>query len=177
MTTTYNAHQAAHICGIHVRTIQRRAEELIDAGAWKDESGEWRIPLQVLRDIGMAPGRPLGGDARTSTGKTQVDDGGMPGRQGDYRDERVRELEEQVHVWQRRAEVAEALAAERREHLETAKQALRALTASPSTPVAPSAAPSVALSPPAPAAPRRSFSRLFRRSPKPPAAEPAAQPA
>ena len=168
MATTYNAHQAAHICGIHIRTLQRHAQELLDAGAWKDESGQWRIPLQVLRDIGMTPGQPRPGDTQPSTRKTQATDSDIDERPSDYTHAHAAELQEQVNIWRRRAEIAEALADERAHHLETATQALRALTAARSTeetPATPAATPAVASPPRHAAAPRHPFMALFRRTP------------
>ncbi len=164
MTTTYNAAQAARVCGITVRTIQRRAQELLAAGAWKDTGGEWHIPLQALRDIGLTPGRPLRGDTRTSNGKPRVAGGDTSGRLDDYTEARVAELEEQNHILLRRAEVAETAAAERAETIAALRQTVQVLEAPRHTPVAPPVAPSPPTATASPRTPRRPLLARLRRS-------------
>lgn len=126
--SVYNQHQAAAVCGVSVRTLQRRLPALEAAGAWKDASGQWHITLDALRAAGMAPGRPAGPPATHTTAddtpRRQHDATGALTRQQAELDQANREIAE----WRRRAELAEALAAERARTIDAQALALRALT-------------------------------------------------
>lgn len=128
--SVYNQHEAAAVCAVSVRTLQRRLPALESAGAWKDASGQWHITLDALRAAGMAPGRPTAPDRHRSTasdtGTRQHDTAGVLARQQAELDHAHREAAE----WRRRAELAEALAAERARTIDAQALALRALTTS-----------------------------------------------
>ncbi|MCH9730975.1 MAG: helix-turn-helix domain-containing protein [Actinomycetia bacterium] len=63
--TVMTAQQAADICGVTLRTIQRRRHRLEAGGAWKDAGGKWHIPISALTAAGLQPGRPKPPDSRT----------------------------------------------------------------------------------------------------------------
>lgn len=146
--SVYNQHQAAAVCGVSVRTLQRRLPALESAGAWKDASGQWHITLDALRAAGMAPGRPAGPPAPHTTAddtpRRQHDTTGALARQQAELDQANRDIAE----WRRRAELAEALAAERARTIDAQALALRALTTHQPDP-----APARTPAPPAPAPP------------------------
>ena len=50
--SVYTASQAASVCGVSLRTIQRKMAQLETAGAWKDAAGQWHIPLAAMREAG-----------------------------------------------------------------------------------------------------------------------------
>jgi hypothetical protein len=99
----YTASEAASVCGVSLRTVQRKIPLLEAAGAYKDGAGAWRIPVAAMRAAGLSPGRPsppdVGGDTAVRQRDSDVDTLSL--------------LREQVSELRRRAEVAEALAAER----------------------------------------------------------------
>jgi hypothetical protein len=99
----YTASEAASVCGVSLRTVQRKIPLLEAAGAYKDGAGAWRIPVAAMRAAGLSPGRLAPPDAG---GDTVV-------RQRDSDVHTLSLLREQVSELRRRAEVAEALAAER----------------------------------------------------------------
>lgn len=134
--TIYSQQQAATVCGVSVRTLQRRLPALESAGAWKDATGQWHITLDALREAGFTPGRPSAPDPASRPGHVNTT------RQRDTAaaDARVAELEREIAEWRRyaemdiaewrrRAEVAEALAVERARTIDAQALALRALTA------------------------------------------------
>lgn len=146
--SVYNQHQAAAVCGVSVRTLQRRLPALESAGAWKDASGQWHITLDALRTAGIAFGRPTGPNAdrntASDTGRRQHDTSGVLARQQAELDQAHREVAE----WRRRAELAEALAAERARTIDAQALALRALTAHTTTPYPQHPSPTPAATPP-----------------------------
>jgi|GEM_PF-6755068 len=126
--SVYTATEAAKLCGVSLRTVQRKSAQLEAAGAWKDTSGQWHIPMAAMRTSGLTPGRPTGPDPTPRD--TSV-------RQHDSSDSvtaiiaRYRATEQnmagQLAEWRRRAEVAEVQAAERQKIIEIQDRALRML--------------------------------------------------
>ena len=101
--SVYTASQAAAVCGVSLRTVQRKIPQLEAAGAYKDAAGQWHIPVAAMRAAGLSPGRPSAPDADSDTGLRQRDNDGAT----------LSQLQKEVAELRRRAEVAEALAAER----------------------------------------------------------------
>ena len=171
--SVYTATEAATLCGVSLRTVQRKSAQLEAAGAWKDTSGQWHIPMAAMRTSGLVPGRPTGPDTTPR---------GISMRQHDTADSvtaiiaRYKAAEQQlttdVAEWRRRAEVAEVQAAERQKIIDIQDRALRMLeNAPPPAPVQPplihgeSAQPPLihgeSAQPPAPAG-RRRLARFLR---------------
>jgi hypothetical protein len=122
---TFTVTTAAEACQVSRKTITRRIDQLKDGGAYKDATGAWVIPLGALLHAGLSPGRPAAPDP------VQLTQGGDVGRQDTGPD---RETQAQLADLQRRAEVAEALAAERAEQISDLRRTLAMLTAGQSAP-------------------------------------------
>lgn len=117
---TFTVTTAAKACQVSRKTITRRLDQLRDGGAYKDAAGAWVIPLGALLHAGLSPGRPAAPDP---VHVAQVSDVGP-------RDTRpTAALQAQLADLQRRAEVAEALAAERAEQITDLRRTLAMLTA------------------------------------------------
>jgi hypothetical protein len=129
--------EAATAAGRDRRTIRR----WLDAGrfpnAYRTATGEWRIPPNDLLIAGLRLHAPTPPDVEQ-----------QPPARAPEPD--VEALRIERDEWRRRAEVAEAVAAERAEALADARLALRALTSS-EPPRAPEPAVVVEPQPPAPA--------------------------
>jgi hypothetical protein len=123
MTTIVTAPQAARICGVTIRTIQRHREGLEAAGAWKDHRGRWQIPVTALAAVGLRPGNA---DTVTATVRDMTHDSTTvsPTSVTD-----ALALQAQLADLRRRAEVAEARAAGLQALVETQARALRQLEA------------------------------------------------
>jgi hypothetical protein len=110
---TLNVTEAADATGKSRRTIAR----LLDAGrldgAEKDDDGTWRIPVEALIAAGLTLHAPSPPDA-------PVSDKAPPPPPPDALDT----LRAEMADWRRRAEVAEAVAAERAAALEDVRSAL-----------------------------------------------------
>ena len=124
---TYTAAQAAELCQVSVRTIQRKTAELEAAGAWKDSTGQWHLTTDVLRAVGLSPGRPAAPEPPTAehdkpAGQPDIDGDTLSGVQAD-RDH-----------WRQRAQLAEAINTERERTIQTQATALRIIEATPPTP-------------------------------------------
>lgn len=142
-TTVFSMKQAAEVAGISVSTLRRRRSDLVAAGAEISPEG-WKVPMTALVACGLIPGegpepiaRAVPTPSRSSEGPQATDQA----RQLDELTSQVRDLEREVAEWRRRAEVAEARAAERGRALdalrianETERMALRMLTAGTSPP-------------------------------------------
>lgn len=144
--TIYSQQQAATVCGVSVRTLQRRSDALRAAGAWSDATGQWHITPEALRAAGLTPGRPTRPDptppARTTRQRdTAAADARVTELEREI-DEWRRRTEKDIAEWRRRAEVAEALAVERARTIDAQALALRALTAAPTPAPPPSHTPS-----------------------------------
>lgn len=141
--------EAARVAGVSVSTLRRRRDELTAAGAVIDPNG-WQVPITALIAVGLVPGEGHHTDdndtAATETPEASdaaakdapggdPDDGPHAVVRVRELEQKVRELSEQLHLWQRRAEVAEARAEERARSLdvlrianESERLALRMLT-------------------------------------------------
>jgi hypothetical protein len=110
---TLNVTEAADATGKSRRTIAR----LLDAGrldgAEKDDDGTWRIPVEALIAAGLTLHAPSPPDAAAS-------DETPPAPPRDALDT----LRAEMADWRRRAEVAEAVAAERAAALDDVRAAL-----------------------------------------------------
>lgn len=119
--SVYSAVQTATVCQVSLRTVQRKMPQLEAAGAWKDAAGQWHIPLVAMRSAGLSPGRPSPPDS----------DYDMSLRQRDTDSDTVSQLRAELAEWRRRAEVAEAQAAERERIIKAQQMALQMLDAAP----------------------------------------------
>lgn len=120
--------EAAEVAGISVSTLRRRKAALVEAGAVISESG-WQVPMTALIAAGLIPGEGEGPARPTPPAEA------AQGQEAAALRERVAELERQVSELRHRAEVAEAVAAERQQTLdvlrianESERMALRMLT-------------------------------------------------
>lgn len=193
--TVYTAAQAANVCQVSLRTVQRRIPQLEAAGAWKDTEGKWRIPVEAMSAAGLCPGRPAAPEKSLRQSLRQHDSRNPDSHDNSYDNtdtpssaatptastttttppstpiarvvaaEEVRRLEAEVAGWRRRAEVAEVQAAERTRMIETQAIALRALEAAV-TQLQLTTTPHPATSTPDPATTPRRRS-WFRRRPQP----------
>lgn len=124
--------EAAKACGVSPSTIRRRRAELAEYGARQDRpGGGWSIPIAALVRIGLmdaatAPDTPPAQAVAPVT---------APPADSPLKAEITR-LEKALTEQRHRADLAEAIAAERLAALEVERMALRALTAAPTPPVA-----------------------------------------
>lgn len=139
-TAVFTMREAARVAGVSVSTLRRRRDDLAAAGAVIDSSG-WQVPITALIAAGLISGEGQHHDiddapsAGTETAtEAPGSDLGAVVRVREL-EQRVQELSEQLHLWQRRAEVAEARAEERARSLdvlrvanESERLALRMLT-------------------------------------------------
>lgn len=134
----FTMREAARVAGVSVSTLRRRRDELTAAGAVIDPNG-WQVPITALIAAGLIPGEGHHDDhdAPAAAKDTSGDDPGAGVRVRQL-EQQVQELSEQLHHWQRRAEVAEARAEERARSLEvlrianeSERLALRMLTTGP----------------------------------------------
>lgn len=167
---TFTVTGAAAATGKSRRTIGRMLDAGELVGAHRDDTGAWSIPAEALLGAGLQLHAP------TPPGPVPPPPDSAPQEPHGRAREAVPAAVDAEHLraeladWRRRAEVAEAIAAERAHALDDVRAALalaqRMLPAGPT--------PSTTSPPPAPA-PRR---RLFSRRPRPaPAAPPPAAPA
>jgi hypothetical protein len=119
MTAVYGVAAAAAVCGVSVRTIQRRSAALEAAGAWRDSRRRWQIPVTALTAVGLRPG---GGDTVTVGYDMSYDTATFDADMAELR---------------RRAEVAEARVAGLQAVIEAQAMALRQLEARPAPEAAP----------------------------------------
>lgn len=117
---TYSAAQAAELCQVSIRTIQRKTSALAAAGAWKDATGQWNMTPDMLRAVGLTPGRPAPPDRVDNNRDNNIRDAAAES-------DTVNQLRVEVADWRRRAEVAEAINTERERTIQTQATALRIL--------------------------------------------------
>jgi excisionase family DNA binding protein len=128
----WSATEAAKRAGVSRSTIQRMiADGRLEAG--KDDEGNWVIALENLLAAGLKVDRP-----------TTPEDAQTPAQGAPDPAQKVAELETELAQWKNRAQVAEAVAAERAERVADLRQALRMLEPTrentptePAVPVAP----------------------------------------
>lgn len=141
----FTMREAARVAGVSVSTLRRRRDELTAAGAVIDPNG-WQVPITALIAAGLISGEghhhdegnvPAAETSNSPSGAATEDPDDGPHAVVRVREleQKVRELSEQLHLWQRRAEVAEARAEERARSLdvlrianESERLALRMLT-------------------------------------------------
>lgn len=138
----FTMREAAEVAGVSVSTLRRRREDLIAAGAGITESG-WKVPMTALIGAGLIDGE---GPRREEVAPEAVSEAKdepqeeKPREDGSARVEELlealREVERERDEWRRRAEIAEAVAEERKYSLEALRAAneserlaLRMLTA------------------------------------------------
>lgn len=123
---------AARVCGVSVSTVRRKREELVQYGAAQTAKG-WQIPVTALIAVGLmdrttAPGEPPSVD----TPDAPYDASDASDAPIDTRTEPLIELESlrsQLADAERRAAVAEAIAAERERIIQIQQASLRMLEA------------------------------------------------
>lgn len=122
----FSLKEAAEVAGVSVSTLRRRKAALTEAGAITAETG-WQVPMTALIATGLIAGE--GGSPALEESSSE----GSP--EVSKLRERVAELEQLTADLRRRAEVAEAVAAERQRALdivrlanESERMALRMLT-------------------------------------------------
>lgn len=128
--------QAAAACGVSVDTVKRRLKALEAAGAYKDQSGAWRVTPDQLRAVGLQPGAPKKSARAKHQGSTGAGEPValvLPGTESDADAlrRRVQELETALTVERVKREAAETLATERNRTIEVLSTSLRMLEAGP----------------------------------------------
>lgn len=161
--------EAARVSGVSVATVRRRREQLIELGATVQPSG-WVIPIPALVGVGLLDRVSPPDTDSTSRGDTVHGTPSVspPGIPVDIPSPEVEELRREVAELRRRAEVAEAVAAERQVTIDAQAMALRAIADRPygepsREPVAPTTAPEPSSPPPAPAAEPQGWRAWLRR--------------
>lgn len=124
----FTMREAARVAGISTSTLHRRKTALLEAGAVISDTG-WQVPMTALIAAGLIPGEGEGSTRSDSPPQHEQ------GHEKATLRERITELEHQVSELRHRAEVAEAIAAERQQTLdvlrvanESERMALRMLT-------------------------------------------------
>lgn len=121
--------EAAEAAGKSRRSIGRMLDSGRLDGAKRDEAGTWRIPVDALLAAGLSLHAP-----------SPPDDVPAPQETAPAPDA-LNALRVELADWRRRAEVAEAIAAERADALSDARLALRALTTGTTPPDPPTVEP------------------------------------
>lgn len=121
--------EAAKACGVSESTIRRRRPELLAAGATQTPKG-WAIPVPVLVQLGLmdrrtAPDAPAPSDSLQRPRQEALT---TPATQS-LSDTLLEALREKLADAEKRAAVAEAIAAERERIIAVQAQALRMLEA------------------------------------------------
>lgn len=123
-------HRAARVCGVSLSTLRRRKPELQAHGAVVDPSG-WRIPASALLALGLIATLDSAATLVPAVAETAAKP--SPGATGSSAipaqlvDE-IAELQRQLIEARHRAELAEALAAERLAALDSERLVLRILS-------------------------------------------------
>ena len=128
-----NMAEAARACGLSVSTMRRHRDALLAHGATRHDAS-WVIPVSALVAAGLMP-NVTPPDASPGDGVTPVmtrhPDGSLTPPDTPTHQE-VERLREALADAKRRADVAEAIAAERERIITVQAQALRLLEAGPS---------------------------------------------
>lgn len=128
--------EAAKACQVSVSTLRRRKNTLLAEGATITDKG-WRIPIPALVSLGFMSGTTAPTEAPS---EAQVEPIGLPPVEtpGSQTLAELEKLRQQLAMAETRAQVAEAIAAERERIIEIQAQALRMLEPTPTaTPVGP----------------------------------------
>jgi hypothetical protein len=125
--------EAARVCGVSVATVRRRRTILEGLGAQVTPSG-WVIPISALISCGLMPPTtpPDTPSLRRMAGGTAPLEGTPVGTPQETPE--LVELRSQLAAAERRAAVAEAVAAERERVIEAQALTLRMIEAAPATP-------------------------------------------
>lgn len=168
---TFTVREAAAACDVHPNTVRRAIKGNKFPNAYTDAAGTWRLPVADLEAAGFRPhraGPTVPASVEKVTTANSVATGAAVDRVHELEAEAVR-LRVEMAELARRADVAEALAAERAERVEDLRLALRALEAvNPSpedrarAPQSPVEAPSPTPRPRTPARRRSWLDRLLR---------------
>lgn len=118
MTVVWTLSEASGHCHVSKRTLMRRIDQLTKHGAYRDDAGVWRVTPDALRAAGFTPGKPSAPDTPRDTASSSADNAELS------------QLRAELEQWRRRAEIAEAIAAERERVIETQAASLRMLTPS-----------------------------------------------
>lgn len=121
----WSLRESAQRCSVSLSTIRRRHQDGAFPQAFKGPQGEWRIPVSDLIGAGLTLSRPM-----VSEGDHAQDEQVSVVSESPRMDE-VSDLKQRLSEAERRAAVAEALAHERGEHIETLKTSLRMLNPGP----------------------------------------------
>ncbi len=113
--------EAALVCGRHRVTLAKKLAAGAFPNAHKDPRGRWRVPISDLLAAGLTPNRPRAAEdvQQAATAVVQSD---------------ITRLEHELAEARRRADVAEAISAERLDRIADMRQALRLLEAGPKAP-------------------------------------------
>lgn len=138
--------EAAQRCSVSRSTLRRRLAEDSFPSAWKDGTGQWRIPLGDLLAAGLAPARPavVASSDQVQSPLTGLTEHAQP--RADSSDvaqlkaalteqaQAVRERDHLLSAERARANAAERAAALMSEHLSDVRAALRMLEAGRASP-------------------------------------------
>jgi hypothetical protein len=119
---TFTISAAAEATGKSRRTIGRMLDAGELVGATRDDSGAWAIPVEALLGAGLQLHAPTPPDAANDRAATTPAD--LPKDANDRATSEGAQLRAELADWRRRAEVAEAIAAERAEALADVRAAL-----------------------------------------------------
>lgn len=119
--------EAAKVCGVSVSTIRRKRQELVDLGASQTAKG-WQIPVTALIALGLMERTTPPADTPSAIARDAPSDApGLPVNETLRRE--LETLRSQLVEAERRAAVAEAVAAERERIIEAQQLSLRMLEA------------------------------------------------
>jgi len=108
---TLTISEAARSCGVNRRTIRHHRQAGDFPGAFKDQDGMWRIPVEDLEWVGLHPDLGRASEDPMATGKVDL-------------------LRTEVAVLRERLRAAELIAMEREKRIEDLRLILRMLPAS-----------------------------------------------
>ena len=115
-------------------TLRRRLDEGAFPNASKDDEGVWRIPVEDLLAAGLTMSKPINEPAQPvhAASLGALDEHAHPDRERIQQlEEQVKELQAQPAIERAQRTAAEQVAAERADHLNTARRALRMIEAAP----------------------------------------------
>lgn len=164
-------HEAATAFDVSLSTLHRgrRSGELESVGAFKDTDNMWKVPRAGLARLGftelvppVSPGQTTIDDALAETVSDTVPEPSVMTPSDTPGDTTVEELQKRLAEAEKRAEIAEAIAAERERLIETQATALRMLEP-PKEPALPSTASTPAVQEPEAGEPVPGRRALWRR--------------